>query len=249
MSRTILFVEDNIKLLEINRRMFEMRGYSVLTASNLNEAREILSHINETSCDLQLDILVLDIMLPDGGGIDFCREVRGMFGIPILFLSILSDKNNIVSALKAGGDDYLTKPFDFDELDARIEALLRRTPIVLAATQDALDELELGGVKLDSLSGRAYIDGNDARLTHMEFSLLKLLIRKQGRLISNEDIYKLVWVGDSMFDYRTVKQHIYNIRKKLWEAGTPGFKIESSRNAGYRLILQNKLSPSNEYQS
>ena len=244
-DKTILLVEDNVKLLEINRRMLEMRGYSVQTASNLQEARNILSRIAEPS-DSRPDVVVLDIMLPDGSGIDFCREIRGSLELPILFLSILSDKNDIVSALRAGGDDYLSKPFDFDVLEARIETLLRR---VSPAAQDAVEELALSGVKLDSLSGRAYVEGSDARLTHMEFSLLKLLIKNRGRFVSNEDIYKLIWGADAMFDYRTVKQHIYSIRKKLWEAGAPGFEIESSRGTGYRLVVQNKAASSDERQS
>ena len=245
-GKTILCVEDNARLLEVNKRMLEMRGYSVLAASNLQEARDMLSRIPESSSDPRPDIVVLDIMLPDGSGIDFCREIRASLGLPILFLSILGDKNDIVSALRAGGDDYLSKPFDFDVLEARIEALLRRAS---AAAQDVADELVLSGVKLDSQSRRAYVDGSDAGLTQMEFSLLKLLIKNKERFISNEDIYKLVWGADGMFDYRTVKQHIYSIRKKLLGAGTPGVEIESSRGTGYRLVVQNMVPAADEHQS
>ena len=244
-GKNILYVEDKVKLLEINRRMLEMRGYSVLTAANLQEARHVLSRATEPSSP-RPDIVVLDIRLPDGSGIDFCREIRDSIEIPILFLSILSDKNDIVSALRAGGDDYLSKPFDFDVLEAHIEALLRRSS---AAKQDAADELVLSGIKLDALSRRAYVDGCDAGLTHMEFSLLTLLIKNTGRFISNEDIYKLVWGADGMFDYRTVKQHIYSIRKKLWGTGKPGIEIESSRGTGYRIVVRDKVAPSDERQS
>jgi DNA-binding response OmpR family regulator len=234
-GKTVLFVENDVRLLE-NSRILGRYGYSALTASSLQEARNMLSNISDSSQGSRPDIIVLDIMLPDGSGIDFCREIRASLWIPILFLSALNDKDYVISCLRAGGDDCLSIPFDFDVLEARIEALLRRSCF---ARQAASDEFEMGGVKLDSLSGRAYVEDSDAGLTHMEFSLLKLLIKNSGRLITNDNIFKSVWGADAMLDYHTLRQHIYSIRKKLWEIGTPKFEIESSRGIGYRLIVQN----------
>jgi DNA-binding response OmpR family regulator len=121
MSGRILLVEDDRRFLGVSKQMLELKGYEVRTAVNAESARRSMK-------DLMPDVIILDINLTDGSGIDLCREIRRGSDVPIIFLTGLGTKENILSGLNAGGDEYLKKPVDFDLLEAYIEALLRRVP-------------------------------------------------------------------------------------------------------------------------
>lgn len=198
--------------------MLELSGYEVVTAHNVQAAREYLERDSA-------DLLVLDIMLPDGSGLGFCEEVRRKTGVPILFLTALGTKTSIVKGLRAGGDDYLSKPYDYDELLARIEALLRR------ADRQAVLLEDIGQLHMDYTAGRAFVYGIDALLKPKEFALLRLLVERAGEYIAPAELYRSVWGEDAAGDARTVYVHIAGLRKKL--RGTVA--IEQARGRGYRL--------------
>jgi len=223
---SILLVDDNKDIQKINKEMLERRGdYEVRLAMNLAEAREQIE-------ERRPDLIILDIMLPDGSGLDFIKELRHENNfkykdIPVLLLTALGDSVDVVKGLNTGGDDYLSKPYDNAVLLARIESLLRRTSRVPK-------KLTKGSLTLDIIAGRAFIDGRDLLLTPKEFAVLLLLMQNEGRVISVEAIYTNVWKQspDADIDTNTLKATISNIRKKLEPSG---LTIDASRGKGYIL--------------
>ena len=177
-DKRILLVEDNEKIMQGNKRMLEWEGYTIDTAATLAEAHAMLAYKRP-------DLIVLDIMLPDGSGLDLMRQLRGSTnaGIPILLLTGLTAQEDILHGLRSGGDDYLTKPYDFKILLARIEALLRRSERVP-------ERLTKGCLTLDVAAGAAFMDGKDLLLTKKEFALLLIFIQNPHRFIDGEYLYE-----------------------------------------------------------
>jgi DNA-binding response OmpR family regulator len=169
-------------------------------------------------------------MLPDGSGLDFLEELRRNTDIPVLLLSALAEPGDTVKGLRAGGDDYLAKPYDNAELLARIESLLRRT-------SRPPKPLAKGRLTLNMISGMAFVDGRDLLLSHKEFAVLLLLAQNEGKTVSTEYLYKEAW-GLPMSDNRTLLKHISDLRKKL-EGETTAFEIVNVRGEGY-CFKQNK---------
>jgi DNA-binding response OmpR family regulator len=149
----ILMVEDDPQIQAVNRNMLTRRGYDVLCAMNLAEARGLLE--NDPP-----DAVVLDIMLPDGSGLDFLRELRkNGDDTPVLLLTALSKDSDVVRGLESGGDDYLPKPYNYDVLAARVDALMRRRGMAVPVRS-----IEKGGLTLDLIAGRAFVNGEDLLL-------------------------------------------------------------------------------------
>jgi DNA-binding response OmpR family regulator len=222
-----MLVDDNHDILDLTKRWLDMRGYCVHATDSMKSARKMLSSRIP-------DLIMLDIILKDGNGLDLCQEIREFSDVPILFLTCLGESSDVVKGLRAGGDDYLPKPFDFEVLEARIDALLRRT--------SAWDMLTLGNLRLDALSGRAFADGEDLMLTPIEFSLLLLLAKNTKRYVSQNEIYHKVWASDEFYNPVTLKQHIYYLRHKM-SGSRADVEIESIRNTGYRLIRSSFTGP------
>lgn len=217
----ILLVEDEEELLSLNTRRLLAEGYQVTGAKTLAQAREAL----ETTPDL----IVLDILMPDGSGLDFCRDLRASSHVPVIFLTNVTGKQQIVAGLRMGGDDYLEKPFDPAELLARMEALLRR----VALLQESGAALTAGNLTLDLIRHKAAVDGKNLPLTPKEFQLLAILLRNRNRYASSEELYVGVW-GMAACDSRTVAAHISHLRLALRQGGA-NFTIEHQRLRGYRL--------------
>lgn len=215
---TILLVEDDVNILKANKGLLEIEDYHVLTALCLADARNILKKAKP-------DLIVLDIMLPDGNGVNFCREIRKSNDVRILFLTALGDPSDIVNGLRSGGDDYIAKPFFGDEFLARVESLLRRNPSVL-------NEISFGSLRLDMVACRAFIGERDILLKPKEYAILELLARHKEEYIPPETVYTLIWGNDVLPDVRTVHNHIYNLRKKL--SGSE-ITITLKRGTGYRI--------------
>ena len=217
-GRRVLLVEDNEEIMRGNRRLFELEGYETACARTLAEARASIGAYRP-------DAIVLDIMLPDGSGLDFMRELREKesAGIPILLLTGLTAKEDILRGLKSGGDDYLTKPYDFDELLARVQALLRRAarvPEVIAK----------GRLTLDVTAGAASLEGRDILLTQKEFALLLIFVQNEGRFVKGEYLYEKVWKSAMSNDSNALKTTINRLRPKLQGSG---YCIVWSRGEGY----------------
>jgi len=223
MSAFILLVEDNEQIMRGNERMLKRRGYDVAAALTLAEARQRLAERTP-------DAIILDIMLPDGSGLDFMRDLRRESAVPILLLTGLTTPEDVVRGLSSGGDDYLAKPYDFGVLLARIEALLRRAALVPKT-------LTKGALQFDIIASRAYLDGEDLLLSPKEFALLLLLVQNEGNLVSAAYMYDSIWKQQQSADNSAVRTAISRLRKKLGD----GFVIENDKQeSGYVLIKNEK---------
>lgn len=222
----ILLIEDDTEISEYNKKCMEEAGYCVAAVTTLADARRRLEAF-------QTDLMVLDILMPDGSGIDFCREIRTVTSCPVLFLTNLTDVNQIVKGLRAGGDDYMIKPYRIEELIARIEAHLRRvemsSSMQLAVGNDMLS--------LDSRSQRAFLNNRDLLLKPKEYQILDYLMQNRSRYVSANELYAEIWGMSSNEDVRTVFVHISNIRSKLKSVDRQnGIAIGKLKARGYRLV-------------
>jgi DNA-binding response OmpR family regulator len=228
---TILVIEDDPVIMKTNCKALKLLGYSVLHADTIAKGRRITSQ-------KKLDLILLDILLPDGNGVEFCREIRGGSNIPILFLSALGSNDNILAGLRAGGDDYISKPYDLDILMVKVEALLRRSRNI---RQYEKDFLRMGNLKLDMRSRRAYLGDQDLVLKPREFSVLEVLIRQKGEPLNAVELYGKVWALETAGDVRTVWVHISTLRRKLGDPEKTGSPyLLFNRNSGYYLSLDDE---------
>ena len=217
-GKFVLLVEDNEKILYGNKRMLEWSGYSIDTALTLAQARQKLAARRP-------DCIVLDIMLPDGSGLDFMKELRqsANAGIPVLLLTGLNAQADILRGLKDGGDDYLTKPYDMPILLARLEALLRRSERVP-------ERVGMERFTLDVSAGVATLDGVDLLLTQKEFALLLIFVQHPSRYIDGKYLYEKVWGQPMANDTNALKSTIKRLRDKTKDSG---WRITWSRGEGY----------------
>lgn len=214
--KRILLVEDNEQIMQGNERMLSRRGYEVVSALTLADARKAV--------EAQMpDLFVLDIMLPDGSGLDFMAELRQYSKVPVLLLTGLTTPEDIVRGLTAGGDDYLPKPYDFGVLLARVEALLRRA-------QQVPERIQKGRLCLDVTADVATLDGADLLLTQKEFALLLIFTQNAGRFISAEYLYEKVWKQPMASDSQAFRKALQRLREKIKDSG---WQIEMSRGEGY----------------
>jgi len=223
MSHLILMIEDNADIRKTNRTQFEMDGYQVTEADTLEKGKTLAQQMRP-------DLILLDILLPDGNGLAYCRDMFGQTGPRILFLSALNTPEDIIAGLRAGGDDYMTKPYLMDELIARVEALLRRP---VATSQSEEPTLCLGALELDPLCSRTYLNGIDLLLTPKEVALLGALLNNPCEHIPSQQLYEQVW-GMGAVDTRPVKQHVRKLREKLGD--TAPVAIEAEQGKGYRIV-------------
>ncbi|WP_283610557.1 response regulator transcription factor [Faecalispora anaeroviscerum] len=214
--KRILLVEDNEQIMQGNERMLKRRGYEVITALTLAEARSAVQA-------RMPDLFVLDIMLPDGSGLDFMAEFRKYSQVPVLLLTGLTTPEDIVRGLTAGGDDYLPKPYDFGVLLARVEALLRRA-------QQVPEHIHKGRLRLDVTADEATLDGADLLLSQKEFALLLIFVQNEERFISAEYLYEKVWKHPMLGNSNTLKTTINRLRDKIKSSG---YRIAWSRGEGY----------------
>lgn len=224
---TILIIEDNARILDTNKEYLETEGYTVHTAATLAEGMAVLQKE-------AVDMIVLDIMLPDGSGIDFCAEIRKQYDIPVLYLTCLEEDTTLVNALKAGGDEYMTKPYKLEALSARVMALLRRVRLERSAPKF----LTVGPLTVDCGKRVMFLNGKDMMLKPKEFDLLLALVRSMDRRYTAVELYNLVWPGkanDTGTDVRTVAVHISSLRKKL--ENSP-FIIVTEQRKYYSLIME-----------
>ena len=216
-NKTILLVEDDVMLLNSNSLLLERAGYDVLAAETLATAREHLKKITP-------NLIVLDIVLPDGNGLDFLRELRADSGIPVLLLTALNTNADMIKGLEAGGDDYLPKPFAVDIFLTRVKAMLRRAAQIP-------ETLNAGALSLSVPSGQAFFNGEDMLLTQKEFALLLLFAQHENRVLEAEYLYEKIWGHPMNDDAGAVRYHISRLRKKLTDSG---YTIASEYGGGYQ---------------
>jgi DNA-binding response OmpR family regulator len=217
----LLVVEDDIRLRDVVVRGLREAGYAVDSASDGEAALYQLS-IND------YDAIVLDLMIPRVDGIEVCKRLRASgSSVPILILTARDGVDERILGLDSGADDYLTKPFEFGELLARIRALLRRAPIVAAPT------LHIADLVIDTAGHRVFRGGSEVELTSKEYALLEFLARNAGRVVSRGEIAEHVW--DQRFDSfsNVIEVYVNRLRRKI-DRLEPHL-IVTRRNEGYML--------------
>lgn len=226
MKERILLVEDDPNILRTNRRILGREGFEVLCAASLHEAWALLA-------EAKPDALVLDIRLPDGSGLAFCEEIRPTTSAPVLFLTALDEKSEIIEGLVAGGNDYITKPYDVDEFLARVKAQLRLARMNRLAAEQSRT-IRRGPLTLDTVAMRAYLDGEDMLLSGREFSVLLYLVKNEGKTLSAEQIYEGAWNQPMAGNASALWKCISRLKGKL--AVCEGeISLMSFRNQGYML--------------
>ena len=219
----ILLVEDEVRVADFIRRGLAAEGWGVTHAEDGETALEMLA-------DASFDAIILDLMLPGISGQEVCRKLRARANTtPVLMLSALDSTDERVAGLRLGADDYLPKPFEFDELVARLEALHRRSQ--LFPQQQNADLLECTGVTFDKRSLTVLIDGILIDLTGKERDILLLLMSSTGRVLSRERILNSVWGVTADPLTNVVDVYIGRVRRKLRQYGN---RIVTLRNVGYR---------------
>ncbi len=219
----ILLLEDDRSLIDGLGYALKKQGWEVTVAATLVEATAVFAAA-------AFDLLILDVALPDGSGFDFCRQVRRVSDVPVLFLTAADEETQVVMGLDIGGDDYVTKPFKLGILISRINALLRR------GHGDAPDTtLSANGITLSFARGQAFKNGQSLELTGQEYRLLGYFMRHAGQVLSKEQIYAQLWDCDGNFvDDNTLSVYIRRLRLKIEDDPEHPQKIVTVRGLGYK---------------
>jgi two-component system OmpR family response regulator len=218
----LLVVEDDARLSRLLKRLLSQDRHVVETALTAEEGLEV------ATSDLELDAIVLDVGLPDRSGFDVARTLRRKGSqVPILMLTARDSVSDRVEGLDAGADDYLVKPFAYEELLARLRALGRRPPTRKSPV------LKAGPIELDETTRRVAVSGKLVDLSQREFSILECLLRRPGQVLSRDQLLDYAWPYGVALTPNTVEAYIHLLREKL---GTDGaLHVETVRGVGYRL--------------
>jgi len=219
----ILFAEDDSDIREIVAHGLENAGFEVLAEGDGRQAWILFQRDS-------FDVVVLDIMLPSLNGLEICRRIRADSPVPIVMLTARTDTTDAIAGLEAGADDYITKPFEIDELIARLRAVLRRTERLSAA-----DHVDVGDLRIDQGAFKALRKGMEINLTTTEFKLLNELARNAGRVMSRDVLVEKVWGYDYLGDSRIVDMAVKRLRSKVETDPSKPKLIQTVRGVGYRL--------------
>ena len=229
MSEKLLIVEDDKKLNDGIRLALKNDAYFFYQCRTLQEAREILKKEDIT-------LVLLDVNLPDGNGIDFVREIRKNSQVPIILLTVNNMEVDIVTGLEAGANDYITKPFSVEELLARIRVTQRRLAVMQTGEQIESSVFENGGLKIDYTAGCTYLKGEELHLTPIEYKLLCLLSRNVGKVLTHTYITQQIWGRCSDNDVASLRVFMATLRKKLEPEKNGVQYIQTHIGIGYRML-------------
>ncbi len=223
-QRTILVVDDDQGLRELIRISLEHEGYIVLQAAN---GLECVSAVREQ----QPDLVILDVMMPEMDGLEACSRLREFSRVPVLMLTARVQSADIVTGLDKGADDYLVKPFNMDELSARIRALLRRVPVVYRPIVVGNGEIQIDQQKREVLVRGELID-----LTPTEYQLLMILAENAGKVVEHEQLLRAVWGQEFTKDNDYLKVYIWHLRRKLEQDPRTPKLLLTEWGVGYRMV-------------
>jgi two-component system, OmpR family, KDP operon response regulator KdpE len=222
-AQRVLVVDDEPQIVRGLKIILRNANYSVETAATKQEALALLA-IRPP------DAVVLDLVLPDGGGVEVCEEVRRWSQLPIVVLSAVGDEREKVRALDAGADDYITKPFSSDELLARLRAVLRRS-----AEAGGSPQLQVGDLEIDVADRSVSRGGETVHLTPIEFDLLRVLAQHHGRLVTHRQLLQEVWGPAYREETHYLRVHVAHIRAKLEADPARPRHLITEPGVGYRL--------------
>lgn len=226
--QTLLFIEDDRDIRAALRLALEDEGYKVLESPDGQSG--LKSFASET-----VDLVLLDLRLPDMSGFDVCRELRSKSLVPIIMVTAQTDTHDLVAGLEAGADDYVTKPVVAKELAARIRAALRRTTL-LSTNSAVIDRFTVRDVEMRSDQGIVLKGGVELPLTKTEYRLLHIFMENANKVLSRDQLLELVWGYEYLGDSRLVDAHIRRLRLKIEDVPDEPKIIVTVRGMGYRLL-------------
>jgi DNA-binding response OmpR family regulator len=224
---TILLVDDEDSVRKVLAFPLEKDGYEVVQAADGEEA---LTRFDERD----IDLVVLDIMLPRLDGLEVCKRLRATSTVPIIMLTARDDELDKVIGLELGADDYITKPFSIREFRSRVRALLRRATALQAPAPADEERIERDGLVIDVPRRTVTVEGNDVQLTYVEFELLRALAASPGRVFSRRMLLESLWKSADYRDPRTIDVHVRHLREKLEADSRNPSYILTVRGVGYR---------------
>ncbi len=216
----ILVVDDESRMRKLVKDFLNKDGYIVLEAGDGQEALDIFYK------DKDIDLIILDVMMPKRDGWEVCREIREISKVPIIMLTARGEERDELLGFELGVDEYISKPFSPKILVARVSAILRRT-----VPENVNQVMELGGIVLDKVAHSVSVDGKEVELSYKEFELLSFFFENKGVALSREKILNNVWNYDYFGDARTIDTHVKKLRGKL---GDKGDMIKTIWGMGYK---------------
>lgn len=226
--QTLLFIEDDRDIRAALRLALEDEGYKVLEAIDGDSGLKIFS--SEV-----VDLVLLDLRLPDMSGFDVCRDLRRKSLVPIIMVTAQTDTHDLVAGLEAGADDYMTKPVVAKELAARIRAALRRTT-QMSVNSSRLDRFKVRDIEIRSDQGVVLKNDSEIPLTKTEYRLLHVFIENANKVLSRDQLLELVWGYEYLGDSRLVDAHIRRLRLKIEDVPDEPQIVVTVRGMGYRLL-------------
>jgi len=220
----ILIIEDEITIQSVLKELLTNAGYSVSVADD--GVAGIQAFLNES-----YDLVLLDVMMPKLDGYAVCKRMRETSDTPIIMLTALDDEQAQIKAFEMKADDYITKPFSLKLVLMHVEAVLRRT---YQSVADENEVITYKNIRLDPVGVQVFVSGHEIALTRIEYELLHLFLKNQGRVFTRDNLVNIVWGYDFFGDEKTVNIHIMNLRRKL---GVDC--IDTIRGVGYRLAKEN----------
>jgi DNA-binding response OmpR family regulator len=226
MPQSILVVEDEMLTRRTLQELLQREGFAVTTAGTVAEA---MGEVNRRAFDL----ILLDIVLPDGDGLNACKRIRERHRTPIVILSTKRQLEDRVAGLETGADDYIVKPFEAPEMIARVRAQLRRSQQL--SSDDGQSVIHTGGLTIDPMLQDALIDGKPVGLTQKEFQLLHLLAVRAGKAVSRDFLIEQLWADDELASDKNVAVYIRRVRQKIEKDPDAPEILLTVRGFGYRL--------------
>ena len=221
MKRTILIIEDDENLNRGITFVFEKDGYGILSAKSIKEGKQLIDQN-------KVDLIIVELMRPDGNGMDFCKDIRAYSDVPIIMLTVCDLETDEVAGLMAGADDYITKPFSLSVLRARVEALMRRTEA------DKRHIISSGKYRLDMDTCKFYCGDEEIPVSVTEFRLLKFFMTNAGQVLSKDQIISALWDSAGNFvDENTLPVNVSRLRAKLRDDPKNPQTIKTVHGIGY----------------
>lgn len=218
--KKILLIEDNEAIIMGLKYSLEQENFLVISAKTAKESKEKLENKN-------IDIVLLDVSLPDGNGFEICKEIKEKNDIPIIFLTAQDEETSIVLGLDLGADDYIVKPFRTRELISRIKSVLRRY-----GKKEENNIIQYKNIKIDTISAKVYKNNKEIIFTSLEYRILLMLFTNQNKLITREQLLEKIWdIAGNFVNDNTLTVYIKRIREKLEDDSI----IKTVRGLGYRI--------------
>jgi two-component system KDP operon response regulator KdpE len=226
MPEKILIIDDEEATVHLIAMLLEKRGFETIKAYRAEEGlRKAYRH--------QPDLVLLDIMMPEMNGWEICKRLREMSDVPVVFLTARSDVKDVVKGLELGADDYITKPYDNDELVARVRAHLRRSPRPNMSEELVFDD---GEFRINFMNREVWVRNEIRHLTPKEFNLLAVLVRNAGRVVTRTELVTLAWGEEYSDAIDSLKLYIHYLRQKVEVNAQQPEYIITSRGVGYRFV-------------